>query len=404
MRIADTVNAQPPKLRAANGQRNDILRGLCNIFDLDVAFVSAFEGSSRRVVSLVERRQLFDEPIPENITDPLDESYCYQIASGRADTLIVDARLVPALSALPATECFSIRGHIAAPIVLASGDIYGMLCAFSQIPRPDLDARDQAVVALLADLIAKDIDANQGPNRDPDLINVLSDALQDARFDAMLQPVYCLSAHDIIGYEMLTRFPDAPASTEQVFSAAAENDLAVRLDAAILRNAAKIAKQLRGDTFLAVNMSVASVTALDLTEIFDATCRDRIVLEITEHQAVTNYRSFAPVLKRLRGLGFRIAIDDVGAGYSSFRHVLQLRPDFIKLDRSLVSGIDMNHEQATLVSGLQQYASAHGGQIIAEGIETLEEMDRLSQIGICRGQGFVLAAPQPWQSVLDKAG
>jgi EAL domain-containing protein (putative c-di-GMP-specific phosphodiesterase class I) len=100
------------------------------------------------------------------------------------------------------------------------------------------------------------------------------------------------------------------------------------------------------------------------------------------------------VLARLRSEGIRLAIDDVGAGFSSLRHLLNLRPDFIKIDRSLCRRVNEGPARA-LLEGLVAFSSQIGAAVVAEGIETREELRGLQQIGVTFGQGYLLGAPAP---------
>jgi EAL domain-containing protein (putative c-di-GMP-specific phosphodiesterase class I) len=119
----------------------------------------------------------------------------------------------------------------------------------------------------------------------------------------------------------------------------------------------------------------------------------RIVFEITEHHAIEDYVALRPLLDGLRAQGARLAVDDAGAGFASLRHTLQLSPDFIKLDISLIRGIDHEPRQRALAAGLIAFANDVGAAIIAEGIETAGELAALRELGVPYGQGFHLAPP-----------
>ena len=138
---------------------------------------------------------------------------------------------------------------------------------------------------------------------------------------------------------------------------------------------------LPSDTYIAVNVSPATVLAPG----FDNTLADlplaQLVLEITEHAPVEDYKSLRHALRRARQQGVRIAIDDVGAGFASFRHVLRLDPDIIKLDQEIVRGVESDPCRAKLVAGLIAGASAVSTLVIAEGIETEAQLLRLVELG-----------------------
>jgi EAL domain-containing protein (putative c-di-GMP-specific phosphodiesterase class I) len=120
-----------------------------------------------------------------------------------------------------------------------------------------------------------------------------------------------------------------------------------------------------------------------------------MVVEITEHEAIEDYEVLAAALEGLRSHGVRVAIDDAGAGFASLRHTLMLRPDIVKVDTSLTRGIDGDRAKRALTSSLVSFGEEMGIAIVAEGIETGEELDALVDLGVPFGQGFYLAEPAP---------
>ena len=121
---------------------------------------------------------------------------------------------------------------------------------------------------------------------------------------------------------------------------------------------------------------------------------ERIVLELTEHTEVTDYANFAQGLESLRSQGVRLAVDDTGAGFSSLQHVLNLRPDIIKLDVGLTRGIDRDPARRALGRALLTFGlDAYDASIVAEGIETEGELEVLRALGCPCGQGFYLGRP-----------
>jgi len=121
---------------------------------------------------------------------------------------------------------------------------------------------------------------------------------------------------------------------------------------------------------------------------------DRVVFELTERQAVKDYSSFERVLSHYREQGFRIAMDDAGTGYNSLKALVHLKPEFIKLDKSLIRGIEHNAEQRMMVQLIRDYAAGSGTAVVAEGIETVEEFRFLRKLRIAYGQGYALGRPE----------
>jgi EAL domain-containing protein (putative c-di-GMP-specific phosphodiesterase class I) len=120
---------------------------------------------------------------------------------------------------------------------------------------------------------------------------------------------------------------------------------------------------------------------------------NQVVFELTEKSAVTDFPLFEKVLSNYRSQGFRIAIDDVGSGYNSLKTLIYLKPEFIKLDKSLIQNIDQRVEQQQLVKLIVEYAKLSSTEIIAEGIERLEDLAYIVEQGVDYGQGYALGKP-----------
>jgi EAL domain-containing protein (putative c-di-GMP-specific phosphodiesterase class I) len=120
---------------------------------------------------------------------------------------------------------------------------------------------------------------------------------------------------------------------------------------------------------------------------------ERVVFELTERQAVQDYIGFEKVLSHYREQGFRIAVDDAGSGYNSLKTLVYLKPEFIKLDKSLIHGIHSSREQQELLELVREYAHRSSTRVIAEGIETVQELHFLQMAGIEYGQGYALGRP-----------
>jgi len=150
---------------------------------------------------------------------------------------------------------------------------------------------------------------------------------------------------------------------------------------------------LAPEAFLAVNASPELLGETSLAEMIAAAPNRRMVLEVTEHVEVADYDTLVDGLDILRTSGCRIAVDDAGAGYSSLRHILRLRPDYIKLDMTLTRGIDTDGDRRALASSLLTFAREVSATVIAEGIETPAELDTLRGLGATLGQGYLLARP-----------
>jgi EAL domain-containing protein (putative c-di-GMP-specific phosphodiesterase class I)/AmiR/NasT family two-component response regulator len=211
----------------------------------------------------------------------------------------------------------------------------------------------------------------------------------------VFQPILDLRTREIVGTEALARFHSLPLRPpNEWFAEAVEHELGVQLELLAIRNALTALPTLPDDAYLSVNCSHRAAMSADLA----ATIGDhaaRIVLEITEHEAIEEYAVLAGALDTLRERGLRVAIDDAGAGFASLRHTLLLRPDIVKVDISIVRDIDGDRAKRALASALISFAEEMEMTIVAEGIETAEELETLISLGVPFGQGFYLAEPGP---------
>jgi EAL domain-containing protein (putative c-di-GMP-specific phosphodiesterase class I) len=129
----------------------------------------------------------------------------------------------------------------------------------------------------------------------------------------------------------------------------------------------------------------------------------RLIVEITEHATVADYEKLHAALRPMREAGLRLAVDDAGAGYSSLRHILDMQPDFIKLDIGLTRNIDLDPARKALARALVGFAKDTGCRIIAEGVERQSELDALRSIGVTKVQGYLLGRPMTRTHALQLA-
>ncbi len=212
-------------------------------------------------------------------------------------------------------------------------------------------------------------------------------------FYPVFQPIVELVDHRVNAYEALTRFVDGTLP-EVVFTEAIEYGLGLDLEVAAIDSALQAAATLPVPAPISLNASPELVLDRDrVLSIMDVAPAE-IILELTEHARIEDYAVLRRALTSY-GPRVRLAIDDAGAGYASLRHILELRPAFVKLDLSIVRGIEADPVRQALVSGLVYFAGKTGSELIAEGVETDAEADILLDLGIRFGQGFLLGQPAP---------
>jgi EAL domain-containing protein (putative c-di-GMP-specific phosphodiesterase class I)/CheY-like chemotaxis protein len=208
------------------------------------------------------------------------------------------------------------------------------------------------------------------------------------------QPIRHLADRRVIGYEALSRFtPPDVRTTAEWFGLAREVGLLQDLEFAAVEGALKQIGQIPAGALLSVNLSPQSIQDERFTELLKSCPADRLIVEITEHLAVENYKSLMQSLASYRREGGKLAVDDAGSGYSSLQHIIELEPDMIKLDGSLCREVVLQVKQRAVTSSLVALGEATGSLVIAEGIESQPQLDTLLQLGVQYGQGYHLGQP-----------
>jgi EAL domain-containing protein (putative c-di-GMP-specific phosphodiesterase class I) len=224
----------------------------------------------------------------------------------------------------------------------------------------------------------------------------------------VVQPITDIRTGLVHAYEALARFgqPREGMSPLHWFSLAQELGQRPALERACLRGALELLARRPPGTSLSVNLSapvlLEPATMAMLEEAGDTLADDLqgLIVEITEETLVHSDTQLADVIEPLRARGARLAVDDMGAGYSGLRQITTVHPSYLKLDRSLVSGIDADDERAALVRALAGYSTQVGSLLVAEGVETAGELRTIRRLGVPLVQGFYLSRPgRPWPQV-----
>jgi PAS domain S-box-containing protein len=231
-------------------------------------------------------------------------------------------------------------------------------------------------------------------HRGADAQALIRASLDASAFTPFFQPIVELDGGRVVGFEALTRFSGSE-SPAPVFAAAARAGLGNELEMVTTTAAVKAAVRLPHEAYLSLNASPGFILSGGVAAAIAGIARP-VVIEVTEHVEIGDYDSLRRALTDL-GPGVRVAVDDAGAGFASFRHILELAPHFVKLDIGLVRGIDQDPARQALAAGMIFFATERGLKLIAEGIETPEELATLLRLGVPLGQGFLLGRPaQRW--------
>jgi EAL domain-containing protein (putative c-di-GMP-specific phosphodiesterase class I) len=223
--------------------------------------------------------------------------------------------------------------------------------------------------------------------------------IRDGGPDIVYQPIVDLDLGEPVGYEALSRFRNGEAP-DRWFSRAAAAGRTVDLEIAAIRAALRGLPCLPEAVYVAVNASETTLLSPALTAALAGVPPERLVLELTEHVAVEDTTALVAHLAPLRASGVRLAVDDTGSGYAGLQQLLGLRPDILKIDGELTREVASDPARQALAWALAWFARKTGACLIAEGIETSEDMETLRSVGVQHGQGYHLGRPAPLAQIL----
>jgi len=222
---------------------------------------------------------------------------------------------------------------------------------------------------------------------DEDQYAFIKDLVDSKHFTIVFQPIVDLATSQPVGYEALTRFVDGVLPAEH-FADANNVGLGGELECATAAAALRAAESLPEEAFLCLNFSAAAILGGSAAEVVRGAKR-HVVIEITEHDLVTDYVAIREAIMGMEGC--QLSIDDMGAGYTSLSQVVELAPNFLKLDISLIRNIDTNFTRQALVESMCHFAARTGIAVIAEGVETAAESEMIKSLGSGVESGRLLA-------------
>src|SRR5512137_2177050 len=230
-------------------------------------------------------------------------------------------------------------------------------------------------------------------------------------YSTAFQPIVNTGSGRAIGYEALLRGPEGTplANPGRLFNEDGylPEDVRLQLDRACIDSSVRTGRNLPDDTLLFIN--ILGATLIQLTGVLDEFLAllghlklspGRVVFEVSETTSRAMTDDLARCIGRLQAAGIRVALDDIGVRSPYLYHLLCLEPEFLKLDRVFVQGIDQDLRKQTLVDSMARMADRMGAQLIAEGIETAGELEAMRNLHVPMSQGYYLGRPQPagqWQ-------
>ncbi|MDE1178815.1 MAG: EAL domain-containing protein [Edaphobacter sp.] len=235
--------------------------------------------------------------------------------------------------------------------------------------------------------------ADGGPEFPGQLERVLSGDLVP---EIYFQPIVDLRRGLVTGYEALTRFPkELNTAPDVFFQRAGRVGRRMELEHMVCKLVLQQRSRLPQGSFLTMNLGPDYLLS-DLWEQLVANERDLagMVIEITEETSISSYEAIRERSAQVRSMGGLVAVDDAGAGYASLQHILELRPDFIKLNRHFVKNCHLDRAKSTMIEMMVAAADRLDAWVIAEGVEIVQELEELIRTGVPLAQGFLLARPE----------
>jgi EAL domain-containing protein (putative c-di-GMP-specific phosphodiesterase class I) len=232
----------------------------------------------------------------------------------------------------------------------------------------------------------------------------LLETILDHRVYSVYEPIVEVSSRTVFGYEALARGPEGTGlhSPVALFTAAEDFDLVFELDCVCRESGLRGAVDFPSGTKLFLNIRPTTIHDPSFQEDRLIQTLERrklaptdVVFEISEQESISSFGAFREMCDHYRRLGFQFALDDTGSGYAGLEELLEIEPDYIKIDRSMVSGVDQDPTRQDVLAALLQLADKMGAQVIGEGLDTLEELEMLGRLGIRFGQGWLFGRPTP---------
>lgn len=377
------------------GQSIDrILQAVRQHLGTEIAFVSRFVENHEKVLTHIDSD--LDLPMGPGHRDSRDDSYCWHIAEGRLPQLIQDAADYPLTQEIPITHALPVGCHLNVPLKLTDGTVYGSFCCLSRQADRSMNDRDLGVLKAFATLAVEQIERDlETSERHSATASSIRHVIDNQSFQILQQPIVDLVTCKPMGAECLSRFPDASErGPDKWFAEAAQVGLGLELELAAIEAGLKTIHHMPRDCYISVNASPETVLSGKLEDHLSLYEGRNIVVELTEHDEVQDFDALKHALSRIKSYA-RIAIDDVGAGYSGLRHLVDLEPDLLKLDMSLTRDIHKDVARQALTSAMVVFARDIGAKLVAEGIECEQERETLVKLGVDYGQGYFFALPMP---------
>ncbi len=395
---AISAQQEPARFEAIENESVErILKAVREHLGAEIAFVGRYVDGNQRELMHVSTD--LDLPMGAGFREPREDSFCWHILEGRLPELIHDASEHPLAKTLPITNLLPVGCHLNVPLRLSDGSVFGSFCCVSREVDRTISERDMQVMRAFAELAGEQIERSIADEEQSAQISRKIDSVIEQRaIQPFKQPIHDLHTGRVVGFESLSRFEDAKVrGPDKWFEDAKSVGRGIELELLAIEIALEAGAYFGDDVYQSINASPETLMSEEIAPLLAGFGERNLVIELTEHERVSDFSALNDAL-RVIAKHARIAVDDVGAGYCGLRFLVDLSPDLLKLDMSLTRNIHQDLARQAMAKAIVHYAAAIGGEVIAEGIESREEMDMLTQLGVTFGQGYFFAAPMPFMA------
>ncbi|MFO6447046.1 EAL domain-containing protein [Erythrobacter sp. NE805] len=385
------ASAQRP-YSGARKEIGDMLEALRARLDMDVAFVSRQIGSTHRIFTHVAARGV--SPLASGDHNPNENSLCWLVIQGKLPERVTDTSHYEAAACLPITDAINVRSHFSVPMRRRDGRVHGSLCCFSYRPRPDIDERDMEMIRSVAAIVSDQIEGRiELEEQGIDAAQEIARLIGDDDIAIIHQPIYDLTDWHLIGHECLMRHKSDPhRSPIELLERARTAGKTVELELHVARKALATLDPAHPERFVAINVSSATLASQELARMIPASFASRLVIELQDHDTVGHPAAVRQTIQFWKERSW-VAVNSTGGGFSGLRALVDLGPDIVKLDHDFLSGLAADPARRALVKALVQFAADTEVTLIAQGVETREDLQALRELGVRFAQGYILGKP-----------
>ncbi len=385
----DAAAPSGPAARKAIGEMIEALRV---DLDMDVAFVTRQIGTTHRIFTHVAARGA--APLAPGDANPNANSLCWLVIEGKLPERVNDTSLYAAAACLPITDAVNVRAHFSVPLRRRDGRVHGSLCCFSYRPRPDVGEHEMKLIRAVAAIVSDQIESRiELEERGVAAAQEIARLILDDALTIIHQPIYDLTDWHLIGHECLMRHKASPdRSPRELLEQARMAGRTLELELHLVAKALATLDPEHPERFIAINVSPETLASPALVRLIPEGIASRLVVELNQQDTAADPATVRAAIATLKERAW-VAVDAAGAGFADLEALVDLRPDIIKIDRAFLTGVATDMAHRALIKALVGFAAEAGVQLIAQGVETREDLQALRDLGVRFAQGFILGKP-----------